>query len=154
MMLAMKDERYLKLRDRIRGLCSRREYCSKDIFDKVCRALDREAAAQMLAELQADKYVDDFRYASAYARDKASIAGWGVTKIRYMLASKGVGADVIAAALAEVDSEKASSRLEKLLETKRRALKDDPQWRIKLLRFGLGRGYSYDEVSSCVDNLK
>ena len=116
--------------------------------------MDREAAAQMLAELQADKYVDDFRYASAYARDKASIAGWGVVKIRYMLASKGVGADVIAAALAEVDSEKASSRLEKLLETKRRALKDDPQWRIKLLRFGLGRGYSYDEVSSCVDKLK
>ena len=154
MMLAMKDERYLKLRDRIRGLCSRREYCSKDIFDKVCRALDREAAAQMLAELQADKYVDDFRYASAYARDKASIAGWGVAKIRYMLASKGVGADVIAAALAEVDSEKASSRLEKLLETKRRALKDDPQWRLKLLRYAVGRGYSYDEVFFYLEKLK
>lgn len=152
----MDDAKYIKVRERLRGLCSRREYCSRDIYTKALRAFegDREAAERLLEELKADRYVDDSRYASAYARDKASISGWGSVKIRYMLSSKGVGADVIAAALAEVDSEKASSRLEKLLETKRRALKDDPQWRIKLLRFGLGRGYSYDEVSSCVDNLK
>lgn len=138
----------------MRGLCSRREYCSKDIFDKVCRALDREAAVQMLTELQADKYVDDLRYASAYAREKASIAGWGTVKIRYMLSSKGISADIVSAALEEIDDSKAETRLVKLMQNKRSALKDDPQWRIKLLRFGLGRGYSYDEVSSCVDKLK
>lgn len=122
----------------------------------MCRALegDREAAGKMLAELQADKYVDDFRYASAYARDKAAIAGWGSVKIRYMLSSKGIAADVVSAALEEVDDSKAESRLFKLMENKKRSLKDDPQWRIKLLRFGLGRGYSYDVVSSCIDKLK
>ena len=70
-----------------------------------------------------------------------------------MLAGKGVARDVIDKALEEIDQEKAGSRLEKLLENKFRTLKDDPQCRLKMLRFGLGRGYSYDEVSEVVDIL-
>jgi SOS response regulatory protein OraA/RecX len=34
------------------------------------------------------------------------------------------------------------------------ALKDDPQRRLKLLRYGLGRGYLYEEVSSVVDRIE
>mgnify|MGYP002514025097 CR=1 FL=1 len=53
--------------------------------------------------------------------------------------------ELINKALEEVDERKAEDRLEKLLENKYRTLKDDPQWRLKLLRFALGRGYSYEE---------
>ena len=108
---------------------------------------------QVLDALVREKYIDDLRYASAYARDKASISGWGATKIRYMLSSKGVSSETIALALEEIDSGKAQNRLEKLMENKIRVLKDDPQCRLKMLRFGLGRGYAYDEVSSVVDGL-
>ena len=100
-----------------------------------------------LNKLKEERYVDDLRYATAYARDKAAISGWGATKIRYMLSAKGVSKEVVSEALNEVDETKASSRLEKLLENKYKSLKDDPQWKIKLLRFALGRGYSYDEVN-------
>ena len=68
-----------------------------------------------------------------------------------MLSAKGVARDVIIEALAEVDDAKASDRLVKLLENKYKALKDDPQCKIKLLRFALGRGYSYDEVKEIID---
>ena len=70
-----------------------------------------------------------------------------------MLASKGVSADVIASALDEIDSGKAQARLDKLMETKFKTLKDDPQCRLKMLRFALGRGYGYDEAVSIVDTL-
>ena len=108
---------------------------------------------QILNTLVSERYVDDLRYASAYARDKASISGWGSTKIRYMLSSKGISSETIALALEEIDSDKAQSRLDKLMENKFRTLKDDPQCRLKMLRFGLGRGYAYDEVASVVDVL-
>ena len=108
---------------------------------------DAQKVETALNKLIEERYVDDLRYATAYARDKASISGWGATKIRYMLSAKGVAKDVISEALNEVDESKATSRLEKLLEHKYKSLKDDPQWKIKLLRFALGRGYSYDEVS-------
>ena len=97
--------------------------------------------------------LDDLRYASAYARDKAALAGWGEAKIRYMLSSKGIAKDLIAKAMEEIDDVKASSRLEKLMENKYRSLKEDPQCRLKMLRFGLGRGYSYDEVSKVLETL-
>lgn len=138
-----------KALDKMRRLCSRREYCVSDIRAKLMKELDGDVqkVESALNKLKEEKYVDDLRYATAYARDKAAISGWGATKIRYMLSAKGVAKDVISEALNEVDEAKASSRLEKLLENKYKSLKDDPQWKIKLLRFALGRGYSYDEVN-------
>lgn len=141
--------------DKMRRLCSRREYCISDIRSKLMKELeaktdDVDAALKQLVD---EKYVDDRRYAVAYARDKAAIAGWGKTKIKYMLSSKGVARDIIAEALVEVDESKASGRLLKLLENKYKTLKDDPQWKLKLLRFALGRGYSYDEVNEALNNV-
>ena len=144
-----------KVADRMRVLCSRREYCRSDIMKKVMTSLDgdREEAEKIVGLLVSERYIDDLRYASAFARDKASLAGWGEVKIRYMLSTKGISKDVISRALEEIDQNKACERLEKLMENKLRSLKDDPQVRLKLLRFGLGRGYSYDEVSSVVEQL-
>ena len=144
-----------KVLDRMRNLCSRREYCRSDIMKKVLKALegDTEKAEKVIATLVEEKYLDELRYASAFARDKSSRAGWGETKIRYMLSSKGVPRDIISQALEEVDDSKARTRLEKLMENKYRSLKDDPQCRLKMLRFGLGRGYGYDEVTDVLKQL-
>lgn len=144
-----------RLLDRMRRLCSRREYCSSDILKKLVDATDgdRAKSTEILSVLVEERYVDDLRYASAYARDKAALAGWGEAKIRYMLSSKGIAKDLIAKAMEEIDDVKASSRLEKLMENKYRSLKEDPQCRLKMLRFGLGRGYSYDEVSKVLEAL-
>ena len=144
-----------KVADRMRALCSRREYCRKDVMKKVMTALDGDVAKaeEVVAKLVEERYVDDLRYATAFARDKASIAGWGEAKIRYMLSSKGIDRELIAQALDEVDGKRAETRLEKLMENKVRSLKDDPQRRLKLLRFGLGRGYSYDQVTEMIDKM-
>lgn len=139
----------------MRRLCSRREYCVSDIRKKLMVQLEgkTDEVEQVLDALVRERYIDDLRYASAYARDKASISGWGATKIRYMLSSKGISPENIALALQEIDSGKAQNRLDKLMENKFRTLKGDQQCRLKMLKFGLGRGYAYDEVSSVVDGL-
>ena len=149
------DEKKLKVLNRLRALCSRREYCVADVLKKAADGLegDRAAAQEVVDILVKEKYVDDLRYASAYARDKSAIQGWGEVKIRYMLSAKGVSRDVIDRALEEIDQDKADSRLEKLLQNKLKSLKDDPQCRLKLLRFALGRGYSYDEVNTLINTL-
>lgn len=144
-----------KILDNLRRQCSRREYCTSDVLKKAEKALegDKEKAMQVVATLVEEKYVDDLRYASAYAREKSSISGWGEVKIRYMLSAKGISRDIISQALEEVDVQRADNRLVKLLENKYRTLKDDPQCKLKLLRFALGRGYSYDEVKEHIDAL-
>ena len=144
-----------KVLDRLRRLCSRREYCRSDVMKKAMAALDgdAEAAEKVLVTLTEEKYVDDGRYASAFARDKASIAGWGEVRIRYMLSAKGVAKDVIDEAMQEIDRPKADQRLERLMENKWKILRDDPQGRLKLIRFALGRGYGYDEVNGLIDRI-
>ena len=149
------DDIKAKVTDKLRALCSRREYCVEDVRQKALKALDgdAEAATQVVETLMKEKYVDDLRYASAFARDKASIQGWGEVKIRYMLSAKKISRDIIDQALTEIDQSRASSKLFKLLETKHRSLREDPQCRLKLLRYALGRGYSYEEVNDLVNQL-
>ena len=151
----MSEVEVQKLTDRLRRLCSRREYCMSDILKKAVTALegDKEAAQTVLDVLVSEKYVDDLRYATAYAREKAMISGWGETKIRYMLSAKRIDRLLVDQALTEIDSGKADSRLQKLLENKSRTLKADPQIRLKLLRFALGRGYQYDDVVRVLQDI-
>jgi len=137
---------------RLQKLCSKAEYCRADIYRKALKDLegDEEAAAQVVEALLADKYIDDARYAAAYAREKATLQGWGPVKIRFQLRGKGVSDAHIAAALEEIEPDKAEARLAKLLESKAKTLKGDPQGRLKLIKFALSRGYDYDVVKKMV----
>ena len=150
------EQDMIRLTDRLRRLCSRREYCSSDILKKAAAALEgnTEGAQKILDILVSEKYIDDLRYASAYAREKAMISGWGEVKIRYMLSSKRIDCSIVDQALTEIDADKADSRLQKLLENKAKSLKEDPQMRLKLIRFVLGRGYKYDDVVKVIASLK
>ena len=141
--------------NRLQKLCSKAEYCRADVYRKALKDLegDAEAAGKVVEQLVADKYVDDARYASAYAREKAGLQGWGPVKIRFQLRAKGVSDAVIASALQEIEPEKAESRLEKLLAAKARTLEGDPQFRLKLLKFALSRGYEYDTVETVLKKI-
>lgn len=149
------EEREKKVLARLQAQCSKREYCSRDILAKAVKLLegDVEAASRVLASLVEDKYVSDLRYASAFAREKSSIQGWGKVKIAYMLSAKGISRDTINEAFEDIDDDSASRKLENVIRVKYRLLADDPQCKIKLLRFALSRGYSYDEVRSVVDKV-
>ena len=149
------EESGKKVLDKLQAQCSRREYCSSDVYAKALKALegDEDGAVEVLEALKADKYVDDLRYASAFAREKASLSGWGKVKIRYMLSSKGIPGETISRALDEIDSDAAGRRMENVLMAKYRLISDDPQAKIKLLKFALSRGYQYNDIKSFVDGL-
>lgn len=151
----MEQDKYKKILDKIQSQCVRREYCTSDIRAKVLKAVegDEETADEMVAALVADKFVDDLRYASAFAREKSAISGWGAQKISFMLVRKGIDKQIIKDALAEVDGAAATKKLESAVAAKYRSLAEDPQCRLKLLRFALGRGYGYDEVKSVVEKI-
>lgn len=148
-------EQVRKVADRLRRLCSRREYCSADVMKKALQALEGDTglAAEVVAQLQKEGYVDDARYAEAFVRDKSSLAGWGQTKIRYMLRARGINPDLIDSAMASIDRGRADVKLRKLIENKYNSLKDDPQCRLKLLRYVLGRGYAYEEANCVINNI-
>lgn len=140
--------------EKMRAQCAKREYCETDIRKKLSREqLSPDSVDGIVRSLKADKYIDDARYAAAFARDKSSISGWGKVKIRHSLAAKGIVREAIAAALDGIGGNPGMEKLVKALETKAVALNGDPYRKFKLLRFALGRGYEYDEVRDLVDNI-
>lgn len=141
------SEEVKRVLERMRGLSACREYCSYDIMLKLKRyeKLSNQDRDIILSSLQEDNFINNLRFASAYARDKASIDGWGEKKISYTLALKRISSSDISLALKEIDVKKADGRLEKLVLNKIRVLKNDPQLKIKLIKFLISRGYSYDK---------
>ena len=151
----MEDPSYVRTLARLQKLCAKAEYCRADVYRKALKALDGDSAqaSKLVDSLVEDRYVDDARYASAFAREKASLQGWGPIKIRFQLRSKGISDQVIAAALEEVEPARAADKLERLLANKARTLQGDPQFRLKLIKFGLSRGYEYEAVEETVKKL-
>ena len=144
-----------KVLERLQRQCARMEYCTSDIRRKALKALegDAEAAERVVASLVEDRFVDDRRYAAAFAREKSALQGWGAVKIRFQLRGKGISDEIITEALQEIDPEKAASKLDKLAADKFRLLQGDPQCKLKLLKALLSRGYGYDEVAAAIERV-
>lgn len=150
------DEKLKKVLSRLEAQCSKREYCSSDMLAKALKALDNDAAAaqEVLGSLLENRFVDDLRYSCAFAREKASIGGWGRLKICMVLRAKRIAQATIDQALEEIDTQKAGDRLDRLIAAKRRSLEGDPYIRLKLIKYALGRGYGYDEVQQAIDRME
>ena len=74
-------------------------------------------------------------------------------KISFALAAKGIDRDTVREAIGEIDDADAFRRMKSVLLAKWKFLRDDPQGRFKLLKFGLSRGYEYDVLSPVVDSI-
>lgn len=141
---------------RMMRLCALRECCRSDIRRKLAELPEAEAD-EVLATLCREGYLDDARYARAFARDKSSLQGWGSLKIKLALQRKDIGADAIASALEAIDGQAAGARMEQVLRAKWNALarEDDPRRReARFFRYALGRGYGYDETKRIYDHLR
>lgn len=149
----MKEESK-KILARLEALCAKAEYCRSDMFRKALKATEDAAeAGEITDSLVKNRFVDDARYAAAFAREKASLSGWGPIKIRFALRAKRISEPAITEALDGIEDGKACAKLEKLLETKAASLKGDPAIKLKLIRFALSRGYEYDAVESALAHL-
>lgn len=148
-------DRYSKLLSYLQAQCVKREYCISDIRKKAEKAAagDKKLAGELVEMLVTERFVDELRYASAFARDKSAITGWGPSKIRYALTMKGIPRKTIDEALPEIDAELAESRMKKILSAKWKVLREDPYGKFKLIKYGLTRGYGYEAVSACVEEL-
>ena len=137
-------------------LCAVREYCRADIRRKLA-ALPPAEAQEVLDTLCREGFVDDTRYARAFARDKSALQGWGSLKIKLALQKKAIDAGVVAAALEKIDGEAARKKQEQVLRAKWKALESetDPKRReARFFRYALGRGYGYDEIKRIYDYLR
>jgi regulatory protein len=63
------------------------------------KGFDEDIAEQVVADLTEQGYLDDLRFARLFAADKRELEHWGAGRIRRTLLQRGLGPEVIAAAL-------------------------------------------------------
>lgn len=139
-----------KVKQRLAALCARSEQCEFEIRRKLEHTqLSSEEKEDIIATLKKDKFIDDQRFAIAFANDKARHSGWGKFKIRQGLAWKRIAQPYIEEALSGLDEEEMSHMAEKLCMSKIRLsgldLSNPADYR-HVVRFLLGKGYSMPEA--------
>lgn len=142
--------------NRLAALCSRTEYCLADLRRKFQAWLLPEGAEErILRKLQEEGYVDEGRYACAFARDKFRQNRWGRQRVAMELRRRGIADALVDAALQEIPDTDSDATLTALLRQRLRATKakDDTELFLKLLRYSVGRGYSLDEAHRCLKQL-
>ncbi len=124
--------------------CSRREFCSEDIRNKLVEwGVENNDAEKIIGVLIREKFIDESRYASAFVRDKFRYNKWGKVKIAAHLRAKRLPSDVIKSALDSIEEELYNKFLRELIESHRRSVKAKNKFdmKAKLLRYGLSKGF-------------
>ena len=139
------------------ALCSQKEYSEHEIRAKLKYwEVAPGDADWIVGQLKEEKFIDDLRFATAYARDKVRLNHWGRIKVRYMLSGERIPAFIIDQALADIDDSLYSGVLKELLEKKTRELarETDPRSKKqKVIRFALGRGFEPELVMTILKEI-
>lgn len=142
--------------DAMAALCARAEHCRADVLDKLRRrGLSAAVAAAAADRLEREGFIDEHRYARAFALDKLRYSRWGRTKIRAALAARRLSSADISDALDALDDREYEQVFELSARSKLRSLNGEAPRarREKLARFLLGRGFEPELVMSRLDAL-
>jgi regulatory protein len=135
--------------------CAYQERCQQEVRDKLYDwGLYPEAVENVIAELISRGFLNEERYAIAFAGGKFRIKKWGRVKIRLELKRKKVSDYCIRKGLAEIDDREYLKTLRKLADEKRRAVKESHplKKKYKVMSFLVSKGYEPDLVREIVND--
>ena len=136
--------------------CSASEHCRKDVLVKLQQwGAPEDAWESILEHLQNEKYIDEFRYAVSFVRDKYRFNQWGRIKIGQALRVKDISAAHVAEAMKEIDEEEYHAILLALIRKKARSVKASSAYERqgKLVRFAASHGYEIGDILQCIEEL-
>jgi regulatory protein len=142
--------------DKAALLCSRSEKCTSEIEEKLkLWGLSADESESVIKKLISEKYLDNERFARAYAKDKFRFNRWGRQKIEYMLRAKHINQEIVKIALEEITDEGYTDELLRLIADKEKTIKAKDQYdkRNKLMRFAMGRGFESGKIYAALKEL-
>ncbi|HEV2060981.1 MAG TPA: RecX family transcriptional regulator [Solirubrobacteraceae bacterium] len=142
------DERALELAV---GHLGKRERTAAEIRRHLAgKDVGEPAAEAAVAELERMGYLDDERYARAFAEDRRTLDDWGPQRIERRLLELGIDCAHVAAALGQRDGDAELEAAIKLLHRRCRAVPSSERERERALGMLMRKGYdlelAYDAV--------
>lgn len=134
---------------RASALCSRQEQCTRHIREKLVQwNVEQQDAEKIIQRLTEENFLNDYRFAECFVKDKFRFNRWGKVKIAYMLRLKGIDEDSIQDALDKIDNNAYYQVCADLIRDKSASLKEKNLFtrKGKLYRFAAGRGFDPDLI--------
>jgi len=137
--------------------CAYQERSHAEVKEKLYGfGLYKKDVEQLLSTLIEENYLNEERFAMAYAGGKFRIKQWGRVKIAHALKQKQVSAYCIKKALQQIDDDDYTKTLQKLFDEKLKTLKSEKNIFIKKRKLQdhlLQKGFESDLVRELVSKM-
>jgi regulatory protein len=137
--------------------CAYQERSHNEVKEKLYGfGLYKNDVEELLSVLIEENYLNEERYAIAFAGGKFRMKQWGRVKIKYELQQKRVSTYCIKKALAEIDEEDYEKCLKKLAEAKLATLKSEKNIFVKkskLQSYLTQKGFEYTLIGAIVNKI-
>lgn len=147
----------MELRAAITHYCKYQDRCHSEVRNKLlelgCRGEELEA---FIAEMVAGGFLNEERFAKAYARGKFRMKHWGKLKIRQQLKMKKISDYCIKKGMEEIDGEEYLSVAKEIVEKKWQELSSERSIATrkgKVYRHALQKGYEADIVLETINEI-
>jgi regulatory protein len=139
---------------KLRYYCAYQERCHSEVRTKLLdlgiRGLDLENYIVLLIQ---DDFLNEERFAKAYAGGKFRVLKWGKVKIMQGLKLKNVSAYCIKKGMQEIPDDDYEATIKKLIAAKTATIKGSMKLasnKQKVLNYVMGKGYSFGDVMKCL----
>jgi regulatory protein len=136
-------------RQKIYRYCAYQERSHGEVRDKLyAYGLYRDDVEEILSHLITEGFLNEERFAKAFAGGKFRLMKWGRIKITHELEARGLTPNCIKAGLREIDEEHYLATLSELLSKKSEQSEEKNQFikRDKLARFAIQKGFEPELV--------
>ena len=150
--MQLKNIGTVKALQKIKHFCSYQERNHTDVKKKLYSfGLYKPEVETILAELISEDYLNEERYAMAFAGGKFRQLKWGKIKISYALKQNGVSEYCIKKALLAIGDDEYTNTLKRLFEAKWKTLSDTKLIKLqKVKNYLLQKGYAYNDIRGVV----
>jgi regulatory protein len=142
---------------KLKHYCAYQERCHNEVREKLYDlGVWKKDQDEIISTLIEENYLNEERFAIAFAGGKFRMKQWGRVRIKYELRQKQVSDYSIKKGLKEIGEEEYKKTLEKLTKEKYRLLKGE-QYLVrkkKTIDFLLQKGFELPLITQSLDNLK
>lgn len=146
-----------KALQKIKHFCSYQERSHREVKEKLYGfGLYKYEVEELISQLIEENYLNEERYAIAFAGGKFRVRQWGKIKIRYELKQKQVSDYCIKQALAAIDETEYEKTLQKLFDEKLKSQKSEKNVFIKkqkIQSYLMQKGYEPDLISGLLKKM-
>lgn len=135
--------------------CAYQERSQQEVRDKLYSwGLHEADVENSIANLIAENFLNEERFAIAYCNGKLRMKGWGKIKIKQALKGKRVSEQLIKIAFKQIDPDEYENILENIIDKKIREIKDKDSFIVKnkVYQFALSRGFENDLIFSILNS--